>query len=252
MKQLNLRTPKAYDRSLEAETENARVRFYLVTEGATEESYFDGINNNKRLLNIKNNIFVEVVPKEEGEESFSHPYQLVLAALRLMGRIDKNGKEIPENQWEANCKWDYDKDTDIMCVIFDRDYKNLETHLDLIYELCVKNNIYIGISNPNFELWLLMHFADIDKYDRDLLYRNPKNIRNQFFEDASVNKKYLEILVSRSANGYKKGSSLKFERFIEGIPMAIEQEKHFEEGFENLKENLGSNIGRLVAKIKSN
>ena len=251
MKQLNLRTPKSYDRSLEAETENARAYFYLVTEGATEESYFEGINNNKRLLNIKNNIFVEVVPKEEGAESYSHPYQLVLAALRLMGRMDENGNEIPENEWAANCKLDYDKNTDVICVIFDRDYKNLEIHLDSIYELCIKNNIYIGLSNPNFELWLLMHFADIDEYDRDLLYRNPKNIRNQYFEDASVNKKYLEILVSRSANGYKKGGSLKFERFIDGISLAMEQEKLFEEDVEQLKENLGSNIGKLVAKIKS-
>lgn len=35
---------------------------------------------------------IEVVPKSEGQESYSHPVQLLQAALRIMGRIDENGK----------------------------------------------------------------------------------------------------------------------------------------------------------------
>lgn len=251
MKKLNLRIPKSFDRSTESQTENPRIRFILVTEGATEESYFRGIKNNKLTLQIKNNIQIEIMQKKDGEESYSHPYQLIQAALHAMGRIDDHGNDIPQNLWHENCIWDYDNDFDTVCVIFDRDYKHLENNLEKIYELCSKHNIFIGISNPNFELWLLMHFPDIAQYDKSLLYQNPKNIHHQYFPDASANKKYLEILVARSSNGYKKGHSLKFERFIDNISLAIEQEKLFEENPLALSNNVGSNIGCLITKIKN-
>ena len=249
LKRLNLRTPKSFAYNW-SETENPRIRFFLVTEGPTEESYFDGIKNNKRELGIKNDIHIEIIPKEEGDENMSHPCQLVTAALECMGRIDENGNEYPPDKWQEHCKWDLDFENDRVCVIFDRDYRHLETKLDWIYEKCEKHNIFIGISNPNFELWLLMHFPDIDRYAPELLLGNPKNLRHKWFEDASEKKKYLEILVAKTSGGYTKGSKLRFERFISGIPLAIEQEKHFEEDVVLLREKLGSNVGVLIEKMK--
>lgn len=95
----------------------------------------------------------------------------------------------------------------IECIIFDRDYRDLEKWLDEIYDLCKKHNLYIGISNPNFELWLLMHFQDISQYDRELLLKNPKNLREEIVPGASKKKKYLEILVAKAADGYTKSHS---------------------------------------------
>ena len=117
-----------------------------------------GVRNNRDVLEIKNDVFIEIVPKEEGQETFSHPLQLVNACLRCMGRIDSEGNDIPEEEWEKYCSWEYfDPKTDIVCVIFDRDYKNLTIYLDEIFSLCEKHRIRVVISNPNFELWLLMH-----------------------------------------------------------------------------------------------
>ncbi len=42
MEKLNLRKPKTYDYSEESATEMPRIRFYCVTEGDTESSYFMG------------------------------------------------------------------------------------------------------------------------------------------------------------------------------------------------------------------
>lgn len=248
MKRLNLRPPKPYA-NLWTE-EDPRIRFYLITEGPSEESYFQGIKNNKTGLGIHNDIHIEVIPKAEGEESFSHPQQLVTAALECMGRIDAQGNELPEEEWRKHCKWDYDAGHDKVCVVFDRDYKHLEEKLDGIYKQCRNHNIFIGISNPNFELWLLMHFPQINQYDRDMLFRNPKNLHYELFADASKDKKYLEILVARQSGGYTKGSKLKFERFISGVPLAIEQEKQFEENDELLKNSLGSNLGVLLEEMR--
>lgn len=250
MKRLNLRTPKPYNPKW-TETENPRRKFYLLTEGATEESYFEGIRNNRRELEIDNDIHIEIVKKTKDNEHYSHPYQLVMAALTYLGRLDAEGNELPEEKWELNCKWDYEKDLDKVYLVFDRDYRKLDDWLDKIIELCRKHNIYIAMSTPNFELWLLLHFPDISQYDKHMLLENPKNRKNKIFAEASKDKKYLEILVAKAAGGYTKGRKLRFERFINGVSLAIEQEKLFSEDLEFLKSNAGSNVGLLLEDMKT-
>lgn len=211
LERLNLRTPKPYHFESESETIEPRIRFYCVSEGATEESYFYGIRNNKIELYIKNDVFIEVIEKQEGQETLSHPMQLVKACLFQMGRIDLEGNQIPEDKWKENCKWnDFDMYIDKVCIIFDRDYRKLEESLDTIFDLCSQHGISVIMSNPNFELWLLMHFPNIKQYSSEMLLENKKNLRHQLFQDASIKKKYLEILVSQNADGYSKGSRIRF------------------------------------------
>lgn len=80
LKRLNLRTPKSFAYNW-SETENPRIRFFLVTEGPTEESYFDGIKNNKRELGIKNDIHIEIIPKAEGDENMIQTCYLVIRKI---------------------------------------------------------------------------------------------------------------------------------------------------------------------------
>lgn len=252
MEKLNLRNPKPYDYSSETDTVKPRIHFYCVSEGATEESYFTGVRNNRAALKIKNDVSIEVIQKNEGQETLSHPLQLVNACLEKMGRIDENGKELPESEWEKNCDWEYfDPEVDIVCVIFDRDYKKLETHLDTIFSLCERHKIRIVMSNPNFELWLLMHFPDISQYDKKKLLENKKNLRHQLFEECSEKKKYLEILVSKQAVGYSKGSKIKFERFQPFVDLAVEQASLFAEDSKELCNELGTSVGRLIQFMRS-
>ena len=118
MERLNLRKPKPYDYSSEAGTVKPRVHFYCVSEGATEESYFEGIRNNRVTLRIKNDVFIEIVPKENGQETYSHPLQLVNACLHSMGRIDNEGQELPKDKWKTYCAWeDFDPEIDVVGII---------------------------------------------------------------------------------------------------------------------------------------
>lgn len=251
LEKLNLRAPKTFNYADEAETIPPRIRFYCVCEGATEESYFFGVRNNKVKLKIKNDVFIEVIEKREGQESFSHPMQLLNACLFQMGRIDQDGNEISENEWEKYCQWDnFDAKIDQVCIIFDRDYRNLDHVIDEIFAQCNRHGIKIVISNPNFELWLLMHFPNIKQYAPEMLLSNQKNLRHQLFKNASVNKKYLEILVSRNADGYTKGSKIRFERFLPLIDTAIEQAKLYDEDPRKLTYALGTSVGRLMEEIR--
>ena len=65
MKKLNLRNPKTFDYTKEAGAIPPRIRFYCVSEGATEESYFFGVRNNRKELHIKNDVYIEVVEKQD-------------------------------------------------------------------------------------------------------------------------------------------------------------------------------------------
>ncbi len=251
LKKLNLRTPKSFDYTKEAGSIPPRIRFYCVSEGPTEESYFWGIRNNRAELNIKNDVYIEVIEKQEGQETLSHPLQLVSACLVQMGHRDSEGKEIPEKDWKEHCKWEnFDPEVDQVCVIFDRDYRGLEEKLDEIFALCERHGIKIVISNPNFELWLLMHFPDIKQYPSEQLLENKKNLRHQIFPEASKEKKYLEILVSRQAEGYTKGSKIKFEKFLPRIEMAVSQAKLYCEDVKRLAEELGTAMGSLIEEMR--
>lgn len=252
MKKLNLRKITTFDYSNEADTEEQHIHFFCVSEGATEESYFYGIRNNKTELHIKNEVHIHVVEKEEGQETYSHPMQLVKSCLVQMGHMDENGQELPEGEWEKNCRWDdYDRDIDQVCVIFDRDYKDLELCLDEIFDLCAKHGVKIVMSNPNFELWLLMHFPNIEKFDREEIRANKKNLRHQIAKDSSKNKKFLEIQVAKKANGYTKGGKIKFETFLPLIDQAIYQAKLFCNEPKQLIDEIGTSVGKLIEEIRA-
>lgn len=245
MERLNLRIPKPYGESTKEEIP-FKKHFFIVSEGQTEETYFHGVNNFRKELKIKDSITIEVIEKEVGDEGKSHPRQLIDAALYNMGRITKDFKNIEAVKWKENCKWDFNPEDDIVCIIFDKDYKDLEKEINYIYDKSKENGIYLGFSNPNFEFWLLLHCENVLQYDNELLLKNPKNLQKKIVPGKSANKKYLEILLSMNKRGYKKGTSLRFEKFKEGIPLAIEQEKLYQEDNYKLFDELGSSVGLLL------
>lgn len=135
-------------------------------------------------------------------------------------------------------------------MIFDRDYRDLERELENIYRLCNEHKIKIVLSNPNFELWLLMHFPDIKQYDPEKLLENRKNLRYEISADASKHKKYLEILVSKNAEGYSKGSKIQFSKYMPRIDIAVRQAKEYCEEPELLKDKLGTSVGKLIEQMR--
>ncbi len=69
------------------------------------------------------------------------------------------------------------------------------------------------------------------------------------FEDASINKKYLEILVSKRSDGYSKGNKLRFERFLPLVDTAVEQATMYCEDSESSE--LSIEKGKELATQKS-
>ena len=95
-----------------------------------------------------------------------------------------------------------------------------------------------------------MHFPNMKQYDSRKLLENKKNLRYEICADASKNKKYLEILVSKNAGGYSKGSKIRFEKFMPYIDIAVQQAKEYCEDPDLIRDALGTSVGKLIEQMR--
>lgn len=228
------RKPRPYGKRSEvSETTEPKKRFYIVCEGQkTENQYFNGIFNYRTQLKI-NQLVDIIVMEQAGEKHVPHPVHIVNACINL----------IQDDQEGQNHLIDYDPSIDEIWVIFDRDPRTLiQKQYDYIYRKCEEYGIYIGLTNPTFEFWLLLHLPGADQYPLELLRENRR-------VGGKKSKRFVEKELSvRLENGYKK-SDIQFSRFLPHIELAIEQEKHFKQTLPEIYQDVGSNIGVLISKI---
>ena len=88
-----------------------------------------------------------------------------------------------------NGKFTYDKEIDKVCFVIDRDPQNLsENQLDDFIGNCKNNNYEVYLSNPTFELFLIMHDDRVLKVDRQEMLENRRDGRRgkRFLEKAFI------------------------------------------------------------------
>lgn len=203
---------------------NPKSKYYIIPEGEkTEIQYFLGIRDNAREINI--NSLIEVIPIENDDEELgqSHPIR----------KINNFNEDIENN------KFLYDKEIDKVCFVIDRDPQNFsEEQFDNFLRMCKDYNYKVYVSNPTFELFLLMHDNKIFDIDKTAMLENRR---------VSNSKRFLEVKLSEIFGCNKK--NINFEKFKVNIKKAINNEKRFEENLINLKHNLGSNVGTLLDEM---
>lgn len=203
---------------------NPKSKYYIIPEGEkTEIQYFLGIRDNAREINI--NSLIEVIPIENDDEELgqSHPIR----------KITNFNEDIENN------KFLYDKEIDKVCFVIDRDPQNFsEQQYDNFLKMCKDYNYKVYVSNPTFELFLLLHDDKIFDIDKTAMLENRR---------VSNSKRFLEVKLSEIFGCNKK--NINFEKFKVNIKKAINNEKQFEENLINLKHNLGSNVGTLLDEM---
>ena len=131
---------------------------------------------------------------------------------------------------------------DRLCIIADRDMHSfLETQYDELLENCKKEKIDLFISNPYFELWLLMHYSDLTEYEETTLLANKK------IGDRTQTELYLK---AKLGGTYSKKRLLFDYRYKDRIDSAIENSKKYATSLKELKENIGTNIGNLLDELR--
>lgn len=196
---------------------------FVVPEGdSTEVQYFEGLKKSSDYLNLNKRIHLTLLENEEKEFGQSH----------LKRKISNFENSVKEG------KIGYLKDIDRVAFIADRDPQNFkEEQYDEIVKQCVKAGYELYISNPTFELFLLMHDDRIFNLDRKQMIENRK----------ISSKRFLETKVNEFFGHNKR--HLVFDIYKDRIAIAIKNEKKFCEDLKELKSNLGSNVGLFLDSL---
>ena len=205
--------------------EEPKSKYYIIPEGDnTEIQYFCGIRDNTEELSIKPLIEIIPVENDEGEGGQSHPLR----------KLDNFNKSLAEGNFT------YNENLDKAIFVIDRDPQNFsEEQLDEFIMNCDKNGYLVCLSNPTFEIFLLMHDDKIFELDRQEMLQNKRETRRS--------RRFLEIKLSEIFGCNKR--NIDFEKFKPNIKKAIKNEKEFCENLEKLKIELGSNVGKLLDEI---
>lgn len=110
----------------------------IVCEGDTEEIYFEAIRKSKRLQTLK----IKVVNPDS-----SDPENIVKLAVNLRDEAKRQKNWLKDDE-----SW----------AIFDGDehIANNPQNWSRALLLADKENVRLGISNPSFELWYLLHYQN--------------------------------------------------------------------------------------------
>ena len=132
---------------------------------------------------------------------------------------------------------------DVINLIIDRDRGSFkDSQYDKLVLECKQENIKLYVSNPCFEVWLLMHFKEFENLDFQKLLEN-KRVNSRKNARKYTDKKLSEII------GYDK-TNLNFALFVNRIEEAIKREKNYCEDLKELKNNVGSNVGILIKNMQ--
>lgn len=205
-------------------------RFYILCEGLnTEKWYFEQLIHEKKELYIHSQIDWIHLEKEKGAKFWSNPKKLIEEATKW---IKKTGK--------------FDKKLDKMIIIFDADiFESQQGNYQEILNLGEK--YILGVTNPSFELFLLLHFPN--SYDKIIYPNREQIIKNEWVgRNKSTRKRYVADLFFKQT-GMDPKKDCKIKKLASSVKTAIEQEKKINNDIINCKGVLTSNIGSIIKSM---
>lgn len=205
-------------------------KYYFLCEGEnTEKWYFEKLISEQKILNIHPLIDILFLEKTNEDAHVSNPKKLLEYANSLPDKLE-----------------DFDKTIDKIIIVFDADIyktKSPEMLLALIKEM-ESNNHIVALTNPSFELFLLLHVKDSlnsvifpNKYR---ILQNKKEGKHRFVY--SLLSKTIKI---NSKTNKKIGDLCNF------IDVAIEQEKQINRDIYKCQNKLTCNIGKIIEMIRN-
>lgn len=139
------------------------------------------------------------------------------------------------------------KDTDEFWLIIDRDdWEEIHNHkFDKLVEDCKKeNNFFLAMSNPCFEIWLILHLKDINEFDEEEKGRIMANAK------ISNSKNYIDTVLSEiQGRGYNKRPNPQI--FLPLTKTAIGRAKEIDIENQDYPKQLGTHIYKLIEKLMS-
>lgn len=133
-----------------------------------------------------------------------------------------------------------------MVVIFDADiFESQQNNYDEILKMGKKHNI-LGVTNPSFELFLLLHFDN--SIDEIIIPNSEKIVKNDWVGTKPNRRRYIEDIFRKKAKTRPKTNSAVGE-LATNVIVAIQQEKKINNDIENCRGIITSNIGVIIQSI---
>lgn len=225
---MRLRIKKSlYSRHANPILKEAKRKIFIVCEGdKTEVRYFEGLIEYSKELGINELLDIIIMDKNPESRGITHASGLIDLARTTIDKL-KCGEG-----------GTYYEDEDEFLIVLDRDKENFKEYNEFIDEF--KDEFILAITNPCFELWLLLHIRN-----------SVDEIINLNYEEILSNKKisnkhtFISRLLSDKLHMNPK-SGMKFSKFRDQVLYAIKQEEKLEQDLYYLENKIGSNIGKII------
>jgi hypothetical protein len=203
---------------------DAEKMFVLSYEGSvSEKKYFEDF---RRSALFKNSGFIEIISLKRPSGRGSDP----ISVKKLLHEAKKEYRF---------------KETDEFWLIIDRDDWEVIHHYNfdqLVADCKKENNFFLAMSNPCFEIWLLLHLKDINDFDENEKQRILVN------EKVSGSKKYIDKVLSEiQGRGYNKRPNP--EVFHPSTRIAFDRARELDKKNEPYPKHLGTHIYKLMEKL---
>jgi ribosomal silencing factor RsfS len=167
-----------------------------------------------------------------------------LIYLHILGRPKSNNNSSPKHVFdklkkEAKDEYSFEKGDELWMIIDTDRWKNIP---DIVKACSEMGNMYVAVSNPNFELWLLLHIQDIAELSEEEMSNILKNRKN------GSKRTHVEKLLLTVLGTYNKSNPLP-ERFLPYIDNAIARAKTLDAANEEYPTTVGSHVYKVVEKL---
>lgn len=207
---------------------DAEKLFILSYEGTvTEKKYFQDFRTSKYF---NNSGLIEIVPLKRLKDKGSDPFSV----KKLLKEAKKDyGFKITDEFW----------------LIVDRDdWESIhKLSFDFLVVECKKEtNFYLAMSNPCFEIWLVLHLKDLSEFSEEE--------QTLIFENAKIgNKNYIDNVVGQlqgGDRGYNKRPNPNI--YLPLTKKAINRAKSIDKLNEDYPKSIGTHLYKLIEKLIDN
>ena len=178
------------------------------------------------------------------EELLNHPEKFTRQETKeVKDALTKIGIDIDYHRWLRQIG--RNNESDVFAVVIDRDKKSHSRQvLEEIMAACQNRKILFCLSNPCFELWLLLHRLDVSGLSEEE--------KEKILDNRSVGEKhtYLSKKISEIFHVNKRISSKTMQcKFFPLTKTALSNARRLEQTSGNLLDNIGTSVSDLIAKF---
>ena len=220
---MRINQPYGQRHEIEAESLIPKRKYFIACEGKrTEYKYFKGMMEARNELLI--NPLVEIIPINHTPDTNPNPLQIISQAETA---IENEGSFRSEDQ---------------ICIIVDRDKNSFTSRqYNKAMNLC-KSKVYrLFVTNPCFELWLLLHYSDLSEYSIPEILEN-KKIGQRTQVEIYLKDDYLD-------GSYNKTRIRFNDNYKKRVHAAITNAGLHATTLEDLKSSVGTNVGLLINEM---